>query len=149
MRLLILMILALYPINAEGANYEILDKQFGPALFSQCSRPSPQSKKFFRPTDEEIAKLEESIDDISKIEAVECCIFRKIKIERPHEFHRQYIGYYHGKRRLIYLNASPLDDSWRKPGKPAMVCDGGPRFWGVSYDPATGKFFDLATNGLM
>ena len=51
-------------------------------------------------------------------------------------------------RRLIYVNAFPpqvgLKD-WKS--RLVSVCDGGPSFWGIQFDPTDHKFFDLEMNG--
>lgn len=146
MRLLILMILVLSPICGESAEFQILNAEDGPAIFPQCSRPSPQPESFFRPTQKEIAIIDKSIRDVSKLKA-KCCFGDKI--EQPEDFMRQYIGYYSQERRLIYVNAFPKGFESDKTIELVKACDGGPHFWGVSYDPASGKFFDLAINGAM
>lgn len=140
MRLLILMILVLCPIWGECSDFEILNEGDGPAVLPQCSRPSPQPESFFRPSQKEIAIIDKSIRDVSKLKA-KCCFGDKI--EQPEDFTRQYIGYYNQGRRLIYVNAFP------KGFESVMACGGGPYFWGVSYDPSSEKFFDLAINGAM
>ena len=50
---------------------------------------------------------------------------------------------------MIYVNAFIRDyvpKDWHS--RLVNVCDGGAGFWGVLFDPATGKFSDLETNGI-
>jgi hypothetical protein len=72
-------------------------------------------------------------------------------IPDPRQSYRQYVGIVVGGRRLIYVNAFPSevaeeDKDW-KTHFLGDICDGGSSFWGVLFDPATGKFIDLETNG--
>jgi len=64
---------------------------------------------------------------------------------------RQYVGAVVGGRRVIYVNAFPLSmaesDPDLDPTRLVRVCDGGASFWGVVFDPETGRFSDLAFNG--
>jgi len=77
------------------------------------------------------------------------------RIEDPAAYYRQYLGIRVGGRNLIYVNAfdeftaKQLQEykakiDWRET--PIIGCDGGQSFWGVVYDPATGKFSDLEIN---
>ncbi len=70
-------------------------------------------------------------------------------IAAPAQSGRQYVGFIAQGRQLIYINAFTLPDHARtNPAREAVrVCDGGAGFWGAVYDPQTGTFSDIATNG--
>lgn len=74
-----------------------------------------------------------------------------LHIEHPNEFYRQYIAIVIKGHKFIYINAfcdqeEPVPSDWRKVL--VSACDGGGCYWGVLYDPTTGKFSDLEINGL-
>lgn len=66
----------------------------------------------------------------------------------PDDYVRQYVGFVRDDTRYVYVNAlCPVDFlDWRS--QPIMVDDGGPCFFSVVYDPATGDFLDLMINGV-
>ena len=70
-------------------------------------------------------------------------------VKTPTDYFRQYVGVVVSGRKLIYLNAikteSPMA-GWQT--RFVNICDGGDYFWGVIYDPATGKFSELHKNGV-
>ena len=72
---------------------------------------------------------------------------QECKIDDPYQFYRQYVGIVVRGRREIYVNAFsfPTDDQWLTQF--VRICDGGGSVWGALYDPSTGKFHDLETNG--
>lgn len=80
------------------------------------------------------------------------------------DFHFQYGALMRGSKRLIYVNAladetvlyagttengHPFKPDprqvWRRGAE--VVCDGGPNFWGVEFDPRSGRFQNLSFNG--
>jgi hypothetical protein len=66
------------------------------------------------------------------------------------EYVRQYVGVVAGGRRLLYLNLfheSALADVPEWQSRAVVVCDGGDRFWGISYDLESGTFGEPAFNG--
>lgn len=112
-----------------------------------CSRGGPgKIQGGWELGDSDVALLEAHLSDISKLRS-RCCM--PGVITSPRGFYRQYAGVVIGGRRLIYINAFPKDfipKDWRS--RLVDVCDGGSGFWGALFDPATGKFSDLATNGV-
>jgi hypothetical protein len=72
----------------------------------------------------------------------------------PNSFVRHYIGIIRDGRRFVYGNFAPDYEHDRPPvDQPqillelAMVCDGGPQYFGVEYEPATQKYTHVAFNG--
>jgi hypothetical protein len=71
---------------------------------------------------------------------------------------RQYAGFISSGRKIIYVNALPRRDTesqmpdeppedWKH--KALVMCDGGPQFFGVEYDPQTKAFSNFAFNGVL
>ena len=128
-------------------------------LLHQCSRgvPGPVEGTWM-PSAVQIAELEArlpgALDDV--------LTKRGDHQKRSRDFLRQYGGFIVGGRRLIYMNAFPrflLGDEksasaerhrpvpdWRVVVE--GVCDGGPGFFGVEYDPAMKTFSHFEFNGL-
>jgi hypothetical protein len=78
----------------------------------------------------------------------------------PHrlsEYCRQYVGVISNGRKVIYINALPVSGAednaidpedrmqWKK--EPAIVCDGGPEFWGAEFDLLAKEFLHPEGNG--
>ena len=80
--------------------------------------------------------MEAKLHKIHRLRANQCCILGE-RVGNVNDYDRLYLGIVVGGRRFVYINAGP-------PG----ICDGGSCCWGVLYDPATGRFFDLAFNGI-
>jgi hypothetical protein len=62
---------------------------------------------------------------------------------------RQYGGLMVSTHKLIYVNAFKIRDingDWRK--RAISMCDGGPAFFGVEYDPAAKTFSHFEFNGV-
>ena len=122
-----------------------------PAILRQCSRQSPTAGEGgWQPSAAEIIALETA--------AAAALRARQEPNDPdwsgfPDNWRRQYVGLVRGGRRFIYGNAYPRDvderapepDRWRR--EPAIVCDGGPSFFGVEYDVEAGRITQLAFNG--
>ena len=75
-------------------------------------------------------------------------------------YRRQYAGFVIKGRKIIYMNAFPHTLGDPEPNGPpgfrrfdwhrqvVGVCDGGPAFFGVEYDPATKRFSHFEFNGI-
>jgi hypothetical protein len=143
-------------IRLPGAATFILPAHAGRSLLSQCSRGAPAGvSRFWSPSTEQIQRLESLLPGYVRAEAG-----ADRRIPDNVEYHRQYIGIVVNDRRLIYGNfypASVLDlflDARRsdqpridEKSTPVVVCDGGPSFWGIVFDPESNEFRDLQTNG--
>ena len=72
----------------------------------------------------------------------------------PDGWRRQYVGIVRGGRLFIYGNFIPSgpEPGWL-PGDfaltPALICDGGPPFFGVEYDVEARRFTHIAFNGAL
>lgn|GEM_PF-501660 len=129
-------------------------------LLHQCSRGVPGPVQgTWTPSAAQIAELEArlpgALDDV--------LAKRGDSRKRSRDFLRQYGGFIVGGRKIIYMNAFPrflLRDEksayadrhrsvpdWRSVME--GVCDGGPDFFGVEYDPAMKTFSHFEFNGLV
>ena len=128
-------------------------------LIPQCSRGAPGPVEgTWSPSSSQIAELEarlpESLDGV--------LAKRGEYQDRSRDFLRQYAGFIIHGRRIIYVNAFPRfllaveknssaerhrpQPDWRSTVE--GVCDGGPAFFGVEYDPDTKAFSHFEFNGL-
>ena len=127
------------------SHWILLPASAAPEAAKQCSRGAPQVQGGWTPNPQDIAGLEQRLPAIARLEGG--FTGHSIHIEHPELAYRQYVGVVVAGHRLIYVNAvrGPFEKYAREHVE--VVCDGGSPFWGVLYDPATGRFFDLQTNG--
>ncbi|KRG85456.1 hypothetical protein [Stenotrophomonas acidaminiphila] len=111
-------------------------------VLDTCSRDSPARQPdgisgYWAPSRAQIDALESRLQQLQPT------------IAEPTRSGRQYVGFIAGGRQLIYINAFTLPDHDKtNPAREAVrVCDGGAAFWGAVYDPQTGSFSGIATNG--
>jgi hypothetical protein len=131
---------------SESRDYIVLGSETLHNVLKQCSRPTPDSNKSWIPSESDIAFLETSLDKLHNLKAKGCCI-RGARVVSPRNFYRQYFGLLVSQRSLIYINAfSWAPEKWKIEA--VSICDGGELNWGVLFDPKTGRFLNLAFNGL-
>jgi hypothetical protein len=137
--------------NAVGQRakpYVLLPESAANEVSILCSREVPKVDGSWRPTAADLQGLEARLSQISKLKSNEG--MAGITIVNPEQYTRQYVAVVVAGRKLIYINAFPSDlepgDSWRK--RLENICDGGSAIWGALYDPETGVFSDLKTNGI-
>jgi hypothetical protein len=134
----------------------ILSADKSKALLNQCSRGTPQHVTgIWTPADVQIRELERRLPAALALKAQE----HGPRYTQTTTFRRQYAGLIVGNRRVIYVNAFPLDvGNPAKDGTPAarafdwhrepvIVCDGGPAFFGLEYDPQQRTFSNFEFNG--
>lgn len=143
---LALTLVAVTCLGQQTKNSVVLPSSEAKSVMRLCSRSGPSAiDGGWQPSPADIALLEVHLFEISALRP-RCCSPASDK--SPASFFRQYLGVVIGGRRLIYVNAFPADfarQDWRS--KMVNVCDGGPFFWGVLFDPATATFSDFSTNG--
>lgn len=112
------------------------------ALSKQCSRPAPSDvRASWNPSAKQISRMEQQLDSYLRQH------FPAIRQQVQHQYF-QYAGLIRKQRRFIYINA--IDEyvqnnpDWRHTAM--IICDGGNRFWGLEYDPATEKFSAMTFN---
>ena len=112
-------------------------------LLKQCSRESPRGVDgFWQLPSKTVKDIDQSIGRVTELRTA----LGKI-ISEPSKYNRQYAGVKIGDRKLVYINAvlpDPFDLPWQTQAM--IVCDGGSTSWGAIYDPANGRFSDLAIN---
>lgn len=134
----------------------VLPADVAPGLFRQCSRPAPVFLgNLWTPTPADLAQFESRFPVYYESKTA----FRSMTLDY---YYRQNAGFIAADgRRLIYTNFFPWavpsaelqkedpirwdPDLWKKA--PQIICDGGGRFFGVVFEPATGRFSDLELNG--
>jgi hypothetical protein len=110
----------------------VLAPGHGLFLLGQCSRNTPVGVvSFWLPSSGELDDLERRLPAYLA------------KSEKPPdgEYARTYVGIVTKSGKLIYGNFHPRSG-------PEMVCDGGPQFWGIVFNPTTNEFSDLEFNGV-
>ncbi|MFN0277938.1 MAG: hypothetical protein ACKVRN_04975 [Pyrinomonadaceae bacterium] len=132
-------------------------------LAAQCSRLSPSDfTHTWIPSQKQINTMEVNLGGISRLKAKACCIGGE-RIENAEQWYLQYAALVWKGRKIIYISAvsteKPLGPCFDKDGiifdefceywkqRASIVCDGGTN-WGVIYNVASGKFSNLAVNGI-
>ena len=117
-----------------------LAREFG----QQCSRASPFGHwSSVSPSKSEIRDVEAALPRFIAAN-------RKVWRSPLPDFRFQYGALERGGKRLIYVNALPLDTTdnrkvWRRGAE--VVCDGGAQFWGVEWDVRAKAFQNAGFNG--
>ncbi len=127
----------------------VLPTHVAKELLNQCSRGAPKDiTGIWVPSAKQVRELESRLP--AALEAV--ALQRGTGYGQPADFRRQYAGYVSGARKIIYVNAFPRgaagvrDFDWRR--QVMQVCDGGPSFFGVEYDPRKKTFSHFEFNGV-
>jgi hypothetical protein len=114
------------------------------SLLSQCSRGVPKADGTWAPDQKQIAALEEGL--VAALAVADAA--QNYKRDIAHTA-RQYGGITIAGSKRIYVNGFPnqMDSGdWRN--RAIVICDGGPAFFGVEYDPANRTFTGFSFNGV-
>jgi hypothetical protein len=130
-----------YQFPLEGRS--VLNASMGKELMrSRCSRVPPQGiEAFWGPSDREIKDMEKRLPNyltkqISKGVA---------RLPPPGAYDRQYLGIVVMGVRLIFGNYYPSGKMATHPTDVLVgICDGGPSFWGITFNPQTHRFANLS-----
>jgi len=130
-----------YQFPPEGRS--VLDASLGKELMrSQCSRVPPQGiEAFWAPSEHAIENMERRLSNYltkqtSKGEG---------RVPPPGAYDRQYLGIVVKGIRLIYGNYFPSGRMAARPTDTLVgICDGGPSFWGITFNPQTYRFANLS-----
>ena len=135
-------------LSADGLYPLALDQ--AAQVFRQCSRGAPEpGDDLWAPTRSEISELEAALPAYMAGR-------KKASLRTPPEtgqYLRQYVGFTRNGTRQIYGNffhssIRQIADQMSHPFVgPVVVCDGGPAFWGIVYNPATKAFEEPQFNG--
>ena len=128
-----------FSFPAQGRN--IMPISVGKALLRPCSRPAPQDvSRFWEPTEMDINNLEKQL--VPYLAALQKA---GIPLPPPGAYDRQFIGIVLKGKKLIYSNFFPSGFRAFDPSQQAIdVCDGGPRHWGIVFDPRHRAFSNLS-----
>ena len=137
------------------ADGSVLPESVAKTLLDQCSRTSPQQVQgTWLPTPDQISELEARLPA-----ALDEALGNQRNRFKQGYFRRQYVGFVIGQRKIIYVNAFPASAAEASPNVPesrhtfdwhndaVIVCDGGPNYFGVEYDPSSKTFDHFAFNG--
>lgn len=123
-------------------------------MYKWCSRDAPGRAGYWAPDSETIGSLEVVLA-LALQRALEEKIKDPSRRPAPADYYRQYIGIRKGRRQAVYINGFHRSyvehlrpgsvDYWRT--RVVNVCDGGSRFFGAEYDPATGQVTNIRFNG--
>ena len=159
MRMVLALLLALAPWPAlagpalDPAHGAVLSVRYEKTMVTQCSRASPRDvEAAWTPGAGQIHDLEARLPAaLARFAAKD-----SLHLFKPAaDFIRQYVGIVRSGRKLVYVNAYPLEGIHTPPGQAPfdwrhellMGCGGGAEFFGVEYDPQTGSFAGFAYNG--
>ena len=130
----------------------ILSEALIPPILEQCSRVTPpRGEGSWTPTAGDIEQLEKRLPAALRAQPqAEQTDFGGV----PIGWWRQYVGIVRDGRRFIYGNFFTAPDP-RCPGartpdyarEVAIICDGGPDFFGVEFDVEAGRFTHFGFNG--
>ena len=112
-------------------------------VFKQCSRAAPTPTHVLPPpSTTEIERLEQTVERhiAQEYEANRASPLSSVT------YARQYVAYETNRRRMIYGNYFPISLE-HSQGQAVVVCDGGAQFWGITFNPKTGKLESLLMNG--
>jgi hypothetical protein len=154
MRRTIICVAALMAVSGTPAAAElpmrttVLSGKDRAAVLRQCSRSTPDAGSgWFKPSAAQIAALDRAAaaryDGRGRVLRVRGAgdLARRFAVE--------VVGIVRGGRAYVYGNYYRLDmqEGQKEAYVPTVVCDGGPSFFGVEIDAATGKVTHYATNG--
>ncbi len=160
---LLIIATAVICVNAQRSKSALLPADEAKKLAKQCSRPSPDDfSGTWEPTAKQIKTMEMDLNDITKLKVESCCIIGD-QVANPDDWYLQYAALIWKGKKIIYVSSVSTEkprgycfdkdgiitdtscEYWKQHA--AIVCDGGTQ-WGVIYDVSTGKFSDLAVNGV-
>jgi len=134
----------------------VLPENVAKEAVHQCSRGAPENVTgTWLPKSSQIAELESRLP--AALEAI--AFQRGSEYAQPADFRRQYTGLLVQGRKMIYVNAFTRESGDPNPNGPpgawhfdwrrqvVVVCDGGPSFFGVEYDPIRRTFSHFEFNG--
>jgi hypothetical protein len=150
--------LAVTAAALDAVGGAVLSTSAAKGVLHQCSRQTPQNVLgTWTPTKQDVRELEIRLPTALALEAQK----HGTSYMPEMTFQRQYAGFLVGKRRIVYVNGFPRSAGdpardgttaarnfdWHR--EPVVVCDGGPAFFGVEYDPEKKTFAHFEFNGLL
>lgn len=120
------------------------------SLFQQCSRSAPDFiPSDYQPGPGDITALEAELPGALERSFASSGDSREQIEFEPSLYVRHYAAYKNDGRNMIYGSFAPLLGSEFDRGPvPAMICDGGPIFFGVEYDVVSHQITRISFNGV-
>jgi hypothetical protein len=134
------------PVQGDGYAGVIVPEADGPLFFQSLNGTEPAG--YWTPTATEIDQLESNLSMYIYPPPCGDSPAPEQIWQNLETYHRQYAGFVADDgHNLILINAfcDDLGINWQS--EPVVVMDGGACFFRLTYDPATGDFFDLRVNG--
>lgn len=131
------------PVSRKDAKYVVLpahQAKQGLLFFN----PHLRIQRTWNPARTDIHKLEADLPKLSLL--LTKGGVSGVHILHPENSYRQYVGVVVNGHKFIYINAFPNPDpGWRTQF--VTIADGAQSVWHALYDPVSGRFSDLVTNG--
>jgi len=140
------------PVRAESDGFSfpmqgrnILPLSEGKRLLHPCSRPAPKHVSvYWEPTEKDIDELDKRI-----LPYLTSIAQSGLALPPAESYDRQYVGIVVKGKKLIYVNLFPPGFRQYDPAHEVIdICDGGPRHWGLVFDPKNKTFSDLSFSNL-
>lgn len=136
-------------VEIDGTEGVVLPLSHAPAALTQCSRQTlGPGEAYWVPTVEDLKPLEQRLSSFIRENPNPIYSAQWSELEK---FKRQYAGVIRNGRKMIYVNlfpnptrTTPVD--WTR--QVIVVCDGGPKLFGVEYDVEIARFTHIAYNGI-
>jgi hypothetical protein len=119
----------------------VMPLRVGQSLTQPCGRVAPKNiTGYWRPSLDQIDVMERLLKPYLDGLAQD-----KYQLPPYGEYDRQYIGIVQKGRKRIYGSFFPRDEKTRTNTEFVVkLCEAGPVFWGLIFDPTTNSFSDLA-----
>jgi hypothetical protein len=123
----------------------VMPVSLGKSLLHPCSRSAPTHvTAFWEPTEKEIDDLETRLLPYLTVLAKAGTALPPAEL-----YDRQFVGIVRKGRKLIYVNFFPPGFRENDPGHQVIdICDGGPRHWGIVFDPKRAVFSELSFSNM-
>ena len=141
------------PLQLLSDSSVILPKDSGWSAARQCSRKNPDINGVWVPSPNEIAQLEVELSRLIGRKSKQCCFEgMTLSADVLRASFRQYSGILVDSTRYIYISALPSariepQHKYIYLAEAYEICDGGPAYWGVLYNPERRRFKELSFNG--
>ena len=143
-----------FPVTIATDHIALVSGSVGRELMRQCSREVPPGlSNSWQATPADLSGLDSLLPNLVQKKLADAFPVGSPFDHRKGSYYAQVAGLVRGRDRLLYINgfdASTLNDfqdstEWRR--RSIVVCDGGPGYFGVLFNPSTRRFSDFHFNG--
>jgi hypothetical protein len=131
--------------QAQQGNAVLLPESGTKELLRLRYLNGPAVGGYWRPTQEDISKLESSIPKIADLRSESALV--GMQIAQPAKDNRQYVAVMVNSRKTIYVNGFCMPPSSTWTSRLEVIMDGGTCVWHVLYDVERQTFSHLTVNG--